>query len=91
MRWSSKDPIYPKLGACVFFPCRLDGSPGSSVFELAHLDTEMPVYWHLDGKYVGSTLNSQKIPINPGEGQYKFTLVDGTRNVLERYFEVLSN
>ena len=82
--------IYPKQYAQLFIPRQLDGSPGNSVFEVAHQNTATPVYWHLNGIYLGSTIPPHKIPVNPGEGQHKLTLIDGTGEVLERYFKVVS-
>lgn len=88
---SSMELIYPKQNAKMFIPRDMDGSPGSSVFELAHRNSKTPVYWHLDGKFIGSTLNLHRIPINPGEGKHILSLVDASGDVLVRSFEVVSN
>lgn len=89
--FSAMDLIYPKPNARLYIPRDLDGTPGSSIFELAHRNAHTPVYWHLDGNYIGSTVKTHRIPLNPGEGNHRLTLVDNEGNVLEQYFEVISN
>jgi penicillin-binding protein 1C len=84
------DMIYPKADTKIFIPRHIDGTSGSSVFELAHRNPAMNVYWHLDGEYIGSTKKSHHLPINPGEGKHVLTVVDEQGEVLERYFEVIS-
>jgi penicillin-binding protein 1C len=86
----SMDLLYPKPGARIFIPRELDGSSGSSVFELAHRNMDAIVYWHLDGKYMGETQKMHQIKLNPGYGDHILVLIDGAGEVLERRFEVIS-
>lgn len=82
--------VYPKPGARIFIPRELDGTPGHSVFELAHSDPTISVYWHLDNIYIGSTKNVHKMLLNPDEGEHTLTLIDDKGEVLETHFTVLS-
>ncbi|MBX2961867.1 MAG: penicillin-binding protein 1C [Cyclobacteriaceae bacterium] len=82
--------IYPKQNARLFIPRDLDGTPGSSVFELAHRNPSATIYWHLDGQYLGNTLKNHRFQLNPGEGSHILTLVDDAGETLEVGFEVLS-
>jgi penicillin-binding protein 1C len=84
------DLIYPKPNAKIFIPRDLDGTPGSSVFELAHRNTSTKVYWHLDGEFIGETRKNHQIALNPGEGKHVLTIVDEAGDALERHFEVIS-
>jgi penicillin-binding protein 1C len=87
---ASMDLIYPKPNARIFIPRDLDGSSGSTVFELAHRNTSVKVFWHLDGKFIGETKRIHQIALNPGEGKHILTLVDESGETLERHFEVIS-
>jgi penicillin-binding protein 1C len=84
------DLIYPKPGAKIFIPRDLDGTLGSTVFELAHRNSSAMVYWHLDGEYIGSTQRTHKLPLRLGEGRHTLTLVDENGESVEQSFEVLS-
>ena len=87
---SGMDLIYPKPNARIFIPRDLDGTPGSSVFELAHRSSTAKVYWHLDGEFIGETQKNHQIALNPAEGRHILTIVDETGEALERQFEVIS-
>ena len=82
--------IYPKPNAKIFIPRDLDGTPGSSVFELAHRNATTKVYWHLDGEFIGETHKNHQIALNPGEGKHTLTIVDDAGEAIERHFEVIS-
>lgn len=84
------DLIYPKLHAKIFVPRELDGSPGNTIFELAHRHTATTVYWHVDGEFIGSTQNVHHMALNPIQGKHVLTLVDETGETLERQFEIIS-
>lgn len=82
--------VYPKPNARLFIPRELDGTPGSSVFELAHRNPLASVFWHLDDQYLGNTSKNHRFPLNPGEGKHILTLVDDAGETLEVRFEVIS-
>lgn len=84
------DLVYPKPNARIFIPRDFDGKPGSSIFELAHRDENVSVYWHLDGVYIGSTRRVHRLPLNPPEGIHVLTLVDEYGQSLEERFTVIS-
>ena len=87
---ASMDLIYPKPNAKIFIPRGLDGTSGSSIFELAHRNSNAKVYWHLDGEFIGQTSKTHQIVLNPGEGKHILTIVDEAGEALERHFEVIS-
>jgi penicillin-binding protein 1C len=84
------DLIYPKQHSRLFIPRDLDGKSGSSVFELAHRNPNITVFWHLDGEYLGSTRKVHHFGLNPGEGFHRLTLIDENGEQLVRDFTVLS-
>ena len=87
---AAMDLIYPKPNAKIFIPRELDGTSGSSVFELAHRNPAAKVYWHLDGKFIAETHKSHQIALNPGDGKHVLTIVDEAGQAIKRNFEVVS-
>lgn len=86
----SMELVYPKPGAKVFIPRGLAGSPGNAIFQLAHRDPAVTVFWHLDGVFIGTTRNTHQLPVNPAAGKHRLTIVDEHGESLEQAFEVLS-
>ena len=86
----SMDLVYPKPNARILIPRDFDGAPGSSVFELAHRDEKISVFWHLDGVFIGTTKRIHRLALNPPEGGHVLTLVDENGQTLEEHFTVIS-
>ncbi|HEY9046546.1 MAG TPA: penicillin-binding protein 1C, partial [Ohtaekwangia sp.] len=84
------DLIYPKPHARIFIPRDLDGKMGDAVFELAHRNPTITVFWHLDGTYIGSTKKSHHLTVNPQQGKHTLTVMDENGEMLVQEFEVLS-
>jgi penicillin-binding protein 1C len=82
--------VYPKPNARIFIPRELNGSIGTSVFELAHRNPLAIVYWHLNGEFIGETRRVHHMAVNPGEGHHALTIVDDSGEILERTFDVIS-
>ena len=87
----SMDLVYPTIGAKIFIPRELSGNLGGAVFELAHHNPGTPVYWHLDGLYIGTTQRSHYMTVQCSTGKHVLTLVDAAGETLERSFEVVSS
>lgn len=87
----SMDLIYPRWDSKIFVPRALDGTPGNTIFQMVHRNPSSIVYWHLDGKYVGSTQKIHKLPFSPAKGKHVLTLVDEQGETVERPFQVISD
>lgn len=87
---ASMDLIYPKSNAKIFVPRELNSQQGSTVFEVAHRNPTINVYWHLDGNFVGTTRRSHKMALSPSVGVHTLSLVDENGESLKRVFKVLS-
>lgn len=81
--------IYPRDNNRVFVPVELDGIRGKVVFELAHHDPEVQVFWHLDGEFLGTTYQFHQKELSPEEGEHLLTLVDEQGNTLNKKFSVV--
>lgn len=85
---ASMDLIYPKLNARIFIPRELDGQMGSALFEVAHRNSQITIFWHLDGNFLGSTRGTHRLAITPQPGKHIITLIDEQGELLERSFVV---
>lgn len=83
------DLIYPKDGAKVYVPLEADGSRGKMVCTAAHRQPGIKIFWHLDDRYIGETVNYHQLAITPSAGKHKLTLVDANGSRLVLFFEVL--
>ena len=81
--------IYPQKGLRVFIPKDLGGKSKGGVFEIAHREPSMKVYWHIDDEYVGMTRNQHQIEINVTPGYHVLYLVDAVGNTLRQPFYVV--
>jgi penicillin-binding protein 1C len=82
--------IYPKDGAKIYVPLEADGSRGRVIFNAAHRQAGVKIFWHMDDQYVGETKDFHQIALNPPPGKHTLTLVDGNGNTIHIGFEVLS-
>ena len=87
---ASMELVYPKFNAKIFVPRELDSKQGNTVFEVAHRNPFINVYWHLDGDYIGTTRRSHKLALSPSVGSHTLNLVDENGESLTRNFKVLS-
>ncbi len=83
------DIIYPKNLTKIFIPKEIDGKLGKVIFKVAHRNTKTIVYWHIDNKYVGQTVNFHKMALQPSVGRHKLTLVDENGETLEKCFTIV--
>jgi penicillin-binding protein 1C len=81
--------IYPTEVLKIFVPREIDGSPGKTVFEMAHRNPGAILYWHLDDEYIGTTKDIHQVALNPSVGKHGLTVVDNEGFSLTRWFEVV--
>lgn len=80
------DFIYPKDLRKLYIPKEINGERGEIIFEVAHRQMGMTLYWHLDDTYIGQTVDSHQKGICTTEGEHTITVVDEDGNRLERKF-----
>ncbi|HMR42386.1 MAG TPA: penicillin-binding protein 1C [Saprospiraceae bacterium] len=86
---ASMQLIYPRQPTKIFVPIDLDGKISPTVFEVAHRQPELSVFWHLDGNYLGATKNFHQMALSPPPGKHRLTLVDERGSRLEQRFEIV--
>jgi penicillin-binding protein 1C len=83
--------IYPGSNDKIYIPKTLDGKPGVAVFEVAHREAGVKIFWHLDQQFIGTTNYIHQKALNPSPGLHVITLTDEHGNTLKRQFTILSN
>jgi penicillin-binding protein 1C len=86
---AAMEMIYPKRNTQIFVPKELDGSSSKCVFEVAHRNADIKIFWHLDDRFIGSTRSFHQMGLNPSEGKHLLILIDQKGERLELPFEVL--
>lgn len=81
--------IYPKETAKIYVPVELDGSPGSTVFEVAHRRPNTIIFWHIDKQYIGQTRQFHQMALHPPKGKHTLSLVDEYGETLTLKFEIM--
>lgn len=83
--------LYPRISdAQIVIPRDLDGKPTEAIFEAAHREDDITIYWHLNDEYLGHTKYFHKMPLQPGNGHHLLTLVDEEGNFLEVGFNIVN-
>lgn len=82
--------IYPSAKANIYIPVNLDQTKSSVVFEATHRQKGTRIYWHIDGDYIGETVDIHQINLNPSFGKHTLTLVDENGESLSQEFKILS-
>lgn len=82
---------YPRDGAGVYIPREYGGEPGAVVLRAYHHDRRSQLHWHLDGTYLGSTVEIHQLEARPGRGVHTLTVVDERGNADRIRFEVQSD
>lgn len=83
------DFIYPKKLTKIYLPSDFTGESQALVFEVAYTKPELPLFWYLDGKHVGTTRNKHQLAIHPNEGNHKMTVTDTEGNEINKRFTIL--
>lgn len=81
--------IYPREASKIYIPRELDGTLGSTVFQVAHREKDAKVYWHLDGEFVAVTEQSHRLSMTPKQGSHVLTVLDDKGKSITRRFTVV--
>ena len=81
--------IYPTDVLKIFVPREIDGSPGKTIFEMAHRNPDAVLYWHIDNDFMATTKGIHQLAFNPAPGRHMLTVVDNEGHSISRSFEVV--
>lgn len=82
--------IYPRNYSRIYIPRELNGEMGRTVFEVAHRNPGVTIFWHIDDEYIGKTKNIHQLGILAKTGLHHLVLVDENGEILKISFEVIS-
>ena len=81
--------IYPKDSRVVYIPKEMDGKRGEVIFEVAHRQADVTLYWHLDDTYLGETKRFHQKGVSASEGEHTITVVDEAGNRMQKKFKAI--
>lgn len=81
--------VYPAPNARIYVPKEITGQRGKVVFTAAHQKPDARIFWHLDENYIGTTIHTHQIALDPVPGVHFITIVDEAGERITRRFEVL--
>ena len=81
--------IYPRNISKLYIPIDHTGKRGELIFEVAHAQQQMKLFWHLDNTYLGTTEDIHQFALSPTVGRHKVTVVDELGNTISHTFEVM--
>jgi len=85
----SMEMIYPTEDSRIKIPKNLDESLSKLILQLSHLNNSTRVYWHLDEKYLGSTLGEHTFEILPKIGSHVLSCVDENGETIDVEFDII--
>lgn len=81
--------LYPRPGTKIRLSKEVDGKIGSALFELAHRQSGIKIYWHLDENYIGETSELHQMKIVAEPGLHKLLVMDENGMTQSVDFEVV--
>jgi penicillin-binding protein 1C len=81
--------IYPQPNSKIYVPLEITGERGKTIFTASHRKPGMKIFWHLDGNFVGTTVNFHQMALSPAPGNHTLTIVDEGGNSITTGFTIL--
>jgi len=81
---------YPVSGHSIYLPQKLDGDFAKVTLKAMHQKANSRLYWHLDERYVGETIDIHERSLYIKPGKHKLLVMDQEGNHAVRVFKVLS-
>ena len=81
--------IYPREGFKIYVPIDQSGKRSRCVFKATHKNNSAILFWHLDGRYVGTTQKFHQLSILPDKGLHVLELTDNFGETGQCKFELI--
>ena len=88
---ASQNPIeiiYPNEGSRLFIP-KTTAQKQEIVFQAAHESMDAKLFWNLNNRYVGESVDQHELALNLDSGHYQLTLLDMEGNSTSVNFRVI--
>ena len=81
--------VYPSPNDKIHLPLDLNGEQQKLVVELNHKDREAEVFWYLDEEYIGVTMGTHQMSLQPNPGEHLILCIDLDGDKVELPFSIL--
>ncbi len=81
--------VYPSPNDKIHLPLDLNGEQQELVVELNHKDREAEVFWYLDEEYIGVTMGTHQMSLQPNPGEHLIHCIDLDGDKVELPFSIL--
>jgi len=81
--------IYPNNLKELSLARNIDGTTGKLVFEVAHRNSEIEIFWHLDDAYITTTNHFHQIELEPSIGSHVLTIIDEHGETIKKQFTLM--
>ena len=80
--------IYPDRNSKIHIPTEIDGKQGKVLFEVAHTDNAVSVFWYIDSELVATTQYEHKLQVLLPQGQHELTVIGEDGSIDETMFYI---
>ena len=83
------DIVYPRPGFKIYIPYEETEEKGRLILKATHKNSNATLFWHLDGKYMGSTQKFHQLSVLPAKGKHTLEVIDEQGESVTCSFEVV--
>lgn len=83
--------VYPQGDTGIYIPTDFGGRRSRVVLEAVHRDEDALLYWHIDGRSIGTTRTFHEKAVDLAPGRHRLTVVDETGRRVSRVFRVIGD
>ncbi len=81
--------IYPKNGNEIFLPKDFNNTQQKIVLKATHSNPNTTIYWHLDNKFIGTSVKKHKKELYINPGKHLLTLMDENGEIEIVHFRIV--
>jgi penicillin-binding protein 1C len=83
------DIVYPRPGFKIYIPYEQTEEKGRLILKATHKNNAATLFWHLDGKYIGSTQKFHQMEVLPAQGKHVLEVMDEQGESVICAFEIV--
>ncbi|HXD92393.1 MAG TPA: penicillin-binding protein 1C [Bacteroidia bacterium] len=83
------DIVYPRPGFKIYIPYEQSEEKGRLILKAMHKNNAATIFWHLDGKYIGSTQKFHQMEVLPAKGKHILEVIDEQGESMTCAFEIV--
>ena len=83
------DIVYPRPGFKIYIPYGENEEKERLILKATHKNTSATLFWHLDGRYIGSTQKFHQLSVLPSKGKHILEVLDEQGESVSCSFEIV--